>query len=1061
MAKGKKFLSDLKLYTDYFKWQENKGRYENWEEACESVLDTHREKYGAKIEPLLDEVRPLYYDKVVLASQRNLQYRGNQIFKHNPRMYNCSTNYCYSPDIFSKGFYVLLCGTGLGVSMRKKYVSQLPNIYKPTKNTKTFTVPDSIEGWAEALHVLISSFCKHDSLESEYFGHKIIFDFSQVRPKGAFISGGFRAPSADGLRQSLERIESLLLQELSENTNIEFRGIIAYDIFMHASDAVLSGGVRRSAMNILIDKDDEELIKAKTGNWRQTHPWRARSNNSVGLIRGEFTKEEFEYFVNLNSGDNDIGFVFTDSEDVILNPCYEISFDFYNEIPDRNKTAFQFCVAGDTKLITKHSIETIQDCVGKEIEVWNGVEWSKVEPYITGDSDELYRVYFTDGSYLDATNNHKFLVKNRFEEEYKEVTTLELQKLLEDSTYTIHVPRANINNFDWGGVKEVNSYDYGFVLGDGFIPHKRVEANLYNEDKKLNFNTVTKIGSYKNYNDKEFTHVYFDLDYKFAKNLKYNHGLPPEIFKWDRESILYFIAGWADADGSNSSKGIRIYGDYYKLKDAQLLLTKCGINSSLNLMGKKGKVTNLGVRKNDIWYLQVTKTIDIPCQRLKCDNPNDPTKKGKFQIVKSVTQLEGLHKSYCLTEKKLNQCVFNNVLTKQCNLNEIIASELTSTRGRFSKDKFFAACRAAAILGTLQAGYTDFPHINKQTEDIVAGEALLGVSITGWMTRPELFDAEILEEGVQIIKETNEEVANLIGINPAARTTCVKPSGNASVIAQTASGIHPEHSQRYFRIMQINKESDTAKWLLENMPEILEESKWSATNSDYVVYSPCENEEGTIYKEEMQGIKHLELIKLVQQHWVEKGKNFERSYTPYSMHNVSNTVIIDDKEAIVNYIFDNQQYFTAVSFLELFGDKDYTQAPFTSVLNTEELVDKYGKGVVFMSGLIVDGLHYFNNDLWTACDTVLNESQELVGTREQLLLRKDWIKRVKNFSKNYFDSDLKKTIYCMKDVHLWHKWNNINRSFKRVDFSKILTQPTYNDVSKYASVACSGGQCEI
>lgn len=738
MSKGKKFISDLKLYSDYLKWQEDLERYETWEEACDKVLNTHLQKYGNKIEDLIEEVKPLYYDKVVLASQRNLQFRGEQIYSHNPRMYNCCTTYCYTPDVFSKGFYILLCGTGLGVSMRQEFVKQLPKLNKPTKGVKTFVIEDSIEGWAKASHILISSFCKHPSLEEEYFGHKILFDYSGIRPKGAFISGGFRAPGSDGLRQSLERIEALLLSELTSSDTSVFRSIVAYDIFMHLSDAVLSGGVRRSAMNILMDYEDKELLMAKIGDWRSKYPWRARSNNSVGLIRGEFSKEQFEEIVNLNEGDNDIGFVFSDNTHIIFNPCFEISFNFYNQITDKNKAAFQFC-----------------------------------------------------------------------------------------------------------------------------------------------------------------------------------------------------------------------------------------------------------------------------------------------------------------------------------NLNEIVASALTSTRGNFSKDKFLKACRTAAILGTLQAGYTDFPHINIQTETIVAGEALLGVSITGWMTRMELFDKELLEEGAQVVKDTNKEVAELIGINQAARTTCVKPSGNSSVIAQTASGIHPEHSQRYFRVMQLNKDSDTAKWMVENMPYFLEESKWSATNTDYVVYSPCENEEGTQYKDTMQGVKHLKLIQLVQNSWVSAGKNEHLCYDPSAMHNVSNTVILDNKEEVVDYIFENQQDFTAVSFLSLFGDKDYVQAPFTSVLNTEELVEKYGDGVMFTSGLVVDGLHYFNGDLWDACSAVLDKDVDVVGTRDQVLLRKDWIRRVKKFSKNYFDGDLTKTIYCIKDVHLWHKWNTLVKNFKKVDFTKILTHPEYNDISKYASVACAGGSCEI
>jgi ribonucleoside-diphosphate reductase alpha chain len=329
------------------------------------------------------------------------------------------------------------------------------------------------------------------------------------------------------------------------------------------------------------------------------------------------------------------------------------------------------------------------------------------------------------------------------------------------------------------------------------------------------------------------------------------------------------------------------------------------------------------------------------------------------------------------------------------------------------------------------------------------------------MARPELFDEEILKKGARIVKSTNVEVAQVIGINPAARSTTVKPSGNASVILKTPSGIHTEHSEDYFRIMQLNKDSETAAYLLKTCPEILEESSWSSTKSDYVVYTPCENPKGVIYKEDMQGVKHLKLIQLVQNSWVLEGKTEELCYVPTTNHNVSNTVIIDNKEEIVDYIFENQNYFAAVSFLSLFGDKDYAQAPFTSVLRTQGLVDKYGDGVMFMAGLIVDGLHQFNEDLWLATTHILDKNIPLSGSRDQVLLKKDWLKRVKQFSKNYFKGDLNKTVYCMKDVHLWHKWNTISRNFKLIDYPSILTKPNFTAIDTMGAIACSGTSCEI
>ena len=750
MQKGKKFLSDLKLHSDYFKWLESKGRYETWEDACENIIDGHRkkyEKYSTDIEVYLNSALESMKEQSVLASQRNLQYRYEQIMKHNTRMFNCTSGHIARNRVFQEIFYLALSGCGFGGGLSIPFVNNLSLIQKRTLGAKTFVIEDSIEGWADSLGALMSSYFVDEQPFPEYAGYQLKFDYSQIREKGSFISGGFRAPGHDGLKQSLEKIEQLIEKWITTEGN-KIRPILAFDVICHSADAVLSGGVRRSALNMIVDPNDDEMIHAKTGNWRMENPQRGRSNNSVLLLRSEVKKEQFEYLVKLNDGANDIGFVFANSWFDMFNPCFEIL----------------------------------------KIPVLMDVDFSKIK--------------------------------------YDEV--------------------------------------------------------------------------------EEFVRV----------------------------------------------------------------------------------------------------------------------NKDKFGI-------------------------------QGCNLTEINAEKCTT------KEKFFKACRDASILGTLQAGYTNFPYLGDISRQIFEREALLGVSITGWMNNPKLFNAELLQEGAQVVKDINKEVAKVIHINQAARTTCVKPSGNASVVLGTASGIHPEHSEKYFRVMQLNKGSDTASWLTENMPFLLEESVWSSTKSDYVVFVPVENPKNGLFKKDMKGIKHLELIKLVQQNWVNAGTNHELCAYQGVNHNTSCTVIIDDKDVIVDYIWNERDLFTAVSFMSDYGDKDFNQAPFTSVLNLDELVETYGKGSVLASGLIIDGLHYFNENLWLACDTLLDDSIVVSGTREQVLLKKYWLSRAKKFAKNYFKGDLTRMIYCLKDVHLFYKWETITRQFREVNFGEILDKPQYKDISDFAAQACSGGYCEI
>lgn len=319
MEKGKKFLSDLKLYSDYFKYKDD--RYETWNEACESIIDGHKKHYKhiQGLQEHLDFALGHMKEKSVLASQRSLQYRNEQIEQHNSRLYNCSSMYAARNKIFQEVFYLSLSGCGVGVGLLIPFVKNISRIQTRNKGTKTHIIHDSIEGWSDALGVLMSSYFIDKQPFPEYAGYEVKFDYSKIRPKGAFISGGYRAPGPDGLKQSLEKIETLL-ENWIRNEGNELRPIAVADIICHSVDAVLSGGVRRSAINFIVDSLDNEMIHSKTGNWFVENPQRGRTNNSVLLLRSKTNKDEFEKLVKLNNGQSDIGFVFANSLMDMFNP---------------------------------------------------------------------------------------------------------------------------------------------------------------------------------------------------------------------------------------------------------------------------------------------------------------------------------------------------------------------------------------------------------------------------------------------------------------------------------------------------------------------------------------------------------------------------------------------------------------------------------------------------------------------------------------------------------------------------------------------------------------------
>ena len=327
---GLKLLSEIKFYNDYSKYSEEFGRKLNWSERVEDVMNMHRNNpkfkkafQNAEFAQLFSMAENAYKNKLVLASQRTLQFAGEPIMKHNSRLYNCLTSYCDRPEVFQEAMYWLLSGCGVGVSFVKEHVAKLPNIYKRNNGTKTFVIPDSIEGWSDAIGVLISSYMFVNAPFPEYSGFEVRFDYTMIRPKGSFISGGFKAPGHEGLKQSLERIENILERTLNNDLNY-IKPIVAYDILMFAADAVLSGGVRRSATIALFSPDDDEMMNAKTGNWFNENPQRARSNNSALLIRNKTPKDLFDKLMKSTKEFGEPGFVFADTIEVVYNPCVEI-----------------------------------------------------------------------------------------------------------------------------------------------------------------------------------------------------------------------------------------------------------------------------------------------------------------------------------------------------------------------------------------------------------------------------------------------------------------------------------------------------------------------------------------------------------------------------------------------------------------------------------------------------------------------------------------------------------------------------------------------------------------
>lgn len=746
-------LSNYIFISKYARYIPEKKRRETWKEAVDRVREMMLEKYKEKgVDEDINWAYDLMHKRKVLGSQRVLQFGGKPVFAHNCRAYNCCASYCDRLRFFQECMYVLLCGVGAGYSIQKHHIDKLPNFTLPrnfscTEQPREYVIPDNIEGWSDSIGILLSSYFENP-IFSEYYDCEVEFDYSNIRPKGSYLSSSSgKAPGPEPLKLAHKEIKKVLDRCLA-NGQDRLRPIDAHDIICHLSDAVLAGGVRRSALLALFSKDDKEMFNAKIGDWFINNRQRARANNSVILLRDQTDFEEFEELFKYTKEFGEPGIVWSDDLESLWNPCGEVNLYGYDE---NGESGWEFC-------------------------------------------------------------------------------------------------------------------------------------NL------------------------------------------------------------------------------------------------CTINSG-------------------------------------------------------------------------------NIIDDQ---------------------DLYERAKAAAIIGTLQAGFADFGYLGKVTENIVKRESLLGISLSGIMEQTDLtLDKKILKKAVKIIADTNEELSRKIGINQAARLTCIKPDGQSSCLLSTSSGIHPHHSKRYIRRVQNNNSESIFKYYKSINPIATEFSVWSANKNDENILFPIEVKDGSKTKNQVSAIEMLDTIKLIQENWVDTGKRIDKCVKSWLNHNVSTTIIVKDDEwdDVIKRVYKDRKYYGGLSFLSDKGDKDYQQPPFSSVLTSREIIKEYGEAGIWCSGLIELGLQAFQGNLWDACDFVMkcqsedafnhlglkNYTNGMIKKMEEdftiASLKIRFLTKFNKFAQNYFDNDVKRLTYCLKDVHNWKLYNDLLKNFKKVDYAEMIENEDFTNFE--GESACSGNACQI
>lgn len=961
-------VKELQKYTfssRYPRWLEDKNRRETWAEAVDRVKEMMLQKYeGCGIDDIIETAYSYMHSQKVLGSQRMLQFGGSPVLKHNARGYNCCASYVDRLDFFSQCMYLLLCGCGTGFSVQRHHIDKLPHLTKERQGRvllpkKKFTIPDSIEGWSDSIAVLMSSYFESPVFE-EYYNCEVDFDFSDIRPRGSSLSScSGKAPGPEPLANSIKKIRELL-----SNVGEKLNPLQAYDTIMHLSDAVLAGGVRRSATICQFSFNDEEMYNAKIGDWYYKNPQRGRSNNSAILIRNKTTKEDFSKLIESTRQFGEPGFIWADDTEQLFNPS----------------------LRGDTKVLTQDGIFPIKSLEGKEVHVRNLVgEWSLARCRLSGLNKRLWRITLENGTEYYATAEHKWPIMGEF-----------IQK------------------------KETHELEEGMALPLLFA------RKLYGGTNYQSLNQGWEDG--KNFPDMP-TQIW-------SNDESYRNGFLQQVLNQcdiEMDSITFPC-------GSNTLSDV--LGFYGIIVSEGKIIDRCSLELCKYFLRPENKD-------------KLEDEVFVPFQR-----PVKIKSVEETDLYEDVWDLSVYDDTHCF---QLSHCITGNCVEAQlygydeqgnsgwqfCNLCSANSKKIKSL------EQFIEFSEQAAVIGTLQAGFTDFPYLGKVSEDITKREALLGISLTGMMENADIIlNGDNQRVAAEAAKKKNEEIAAEIGINASARITNIKPEGSTSCVLGTSSGIHPHHARRYFRSVQANTTEPIYLYFKKINPLACEKSLWSNNDSDDVVTFCIEVEKGAKLKNDLPAIELLKLVKLTQENWVKAGTVTERCVKPYLKHNVSNTINVKPEEwdEVVDFIYDNRESFAGVSLLPSSGDKDFVQAPFCAVYTARQIADEYGDGSLFASGVIESALLAFDN-LWVASDAALGL------LKVKLKIQKDWVAQAEKFAIRYFGGDVKKMTYCLKDVYNWKKWCDLTREFKEVDYEQCVEME--DNVVPEQVLSCAGGKCDI
>jgi len=958
-------LGNFVYYRTYSRYLQNEGRREYWWETVRRAVE-----YNCSLAPINVHEAEELYDNVFnlrqFLSGRTLWTGNTEVsLKYPMSNYNCAFTVIDDFKAFSDAFYLLMIGSGVGFRILIEDVEKLPKVrndyeiiqeaYLPvskdrrlentslnfiSKNSVKLIVGDSKEGWVESLKLFFETITSNTYKNIE----TIIVNYDNVRPKGEKLKTfGGTASGHESIRTMFVKINKII-RNRKEKGRFSLKPIDCLDIMNIIGENVVSGGVRRTSEIALIADTDDLSLNAKSNIYTQVgNNWlvntdiqhRQMSNNSI-FYKQKPTREKLHEHIKAVRFSGEPGWI-------------------NEEAANKRRPNFKGvnpCVTGETVILTDQGYRRIDSLVDQHVNIWNGYEWSIVTPRVTGHNQYITNIKLSDGTELDCTLYHKFILSNGDKVEAARLKPGD--KLIKHDFPIIE-----------GYIEENESsmYTKGFYCGDGVTNYKR----LYLYGAKANL--LNKI-YYENFTDEIKTNKRISV----SLQEQYSKTFIPDI-NYTIKSRLAYLAGIIDSDGSLLSEdgGIGISSnDKDYLIQLKYFLNTLGCTGTVSLTHLDGmrmmpdghggnkeyycfETYRLIINSSNVYKLM---QLGLKCYRvLLIANPNRNASRF-IQVIANNIYDEPEETVYCFTEDKNHSGIFNGVITSQCS--EI----LLDTRGLCNLTTInvmafvingqldTAKLLEAQALGVRATYRMTCPELELHSWNLIQQrDKLLGCSLTGWQdmvnaTNMSTSEQESLLEALRsVARVTADSYAEKLGMTKPLLITTVKPEGTLSLLPIVSSGVHFSHAPYYIRRIRISSDDPLTKVCEElGYPVFPEVGQDMETCRTKIIEFPVKAPDGKT-KKDINAIEQLEIYKMFMEHYVD--------------HNASITVTVKSEEwdGVEEWLWENWDTVVGISLLPDEGESFYQLQPLESC--TEE---EYNRRVLEMKPFIPSLINKYESE---------------------------------------------------------------------------------------------------